>query len=87
MMDGMDSMMANGSMGMHHFLYMWLYPTIVGMLFFAALILLLYWLFNRRLPGIRLKESPDEILKMRLAKGEITKPQYTRMRRLLHGDR
>lgn len=86
-MDGMDSMMNGMNMGTHHFLYMWLYPTLVGLFFFAAIILLLYWLFNRRLPGIRLRESPDEVLKMRLAKGEITKPQYIRMRRLLHGDR
>lgn len=54
-------------------------------LFWVLVVLFLIWLFNKYAgkKAINSDDTPLEILKMRLAKGEITKEQFGEMKELL----
>ena len=61
---------------------MWLVHTIIGMLFIILIVYVIYWLFAKDGEVISLaKDKPVDILKMRYAKGQITKEQFERMKK------
>ncbi|MBI1969888.1 SHOCT domain-containing protein [Candidatus Woesearchaeota archaeon] len=72
----------SGNMYWHHITYMYLYPTIVGLLILAGIVYLIYWLFAKQDVSLK-KQSPLEILKLRYAKGEITEKQLQQMKKQL----
>ena len=55
----------------------------IGMLVFLAILVALFFLFRDRLPTVSppgpRDESPEEILKRRYARGEISREEYERM--------
>lgn len=65
--------------GMHSGLfpgYMWIFQIIIVVLFF----LIVWWLLKNSQKTIT-GEKPSEILKTRLAKGEITKNEYDKLKK------
>lgn len=54
-------------------------PIYLNVLLFAALIVILYWLFK----GDKKKETPMEILQRRLAAGEITPEEFQTLKKEL----
>ena len=73
----------SGTMMWHHVMYMYLFPTIVGLVILAAVVYLIYWLFTKQ-KGVSLKgQTPVDMLHMRYAKGEISKKQFQKMKRQL----
>jgi putative membrane protein len=65
-----DGCMSGGSMGTS---FGWLFP----LLFFVAFFLVVWWVIKNNTGKSEIKESqPIDILKKRLAKGEITKKQF-----------
>lgn len=82
MMNTMDSMMS-GSMMWHHYLYMYLYPTVVGVVVLAGIVYLIYWLFAKQGSVPLKKQTPLEILRVRYAKGEVSEKEFEKMKRQL----
>ncbi len=82
MMDDMNNMMS-GSMMWHHYTYMYVYPTIVGLVVLAGIVYLIYWLFAKQGSVPLKKQTPLEILKVRYAKGEVSGKEFEKMKRQL----
>lgn len=65
----------------------WLWMSLMMVLFWGGLIALVVWLIrataNPR--GRRADDDADEVLRRRLAAGEITPDEYEKTRKLLHG--
>lgn len=76
-------MHATGTLPWHHYLYMYLYPTVVGLVVLTGIVYLIYWLFAQRGGNALKSQSPLDLLKIRYAKGEITDQQFQKMRRQL----
>ncbi len=87
---GMMGMMGTNMMGGSFGRGSWWLWSIVGMLFWiallVALILLIIWLYKKITGQTTNNGSALEILKKRFAKGEITKRQYREMKRELMSD-
>ncbi len=65
--------------------WMWVVGSLMMLLFWGGLAALIV-LAVRALAGQRrIQESPDEILKRRLAAGQISQDEYDSTRRALHG--
>jgi putative membrane protein len=65
---------------------MWLMGALVMLLFWAGLIVLIVWAVRQFGPGQQSSaEEPMEILRRRLAAGEITPEEYEQARRALQG--
>lgn len=63
--------------------WMWIIDALVTIVFWGGLIALGVWLF-RRVTGERVRgDSAEEILKRRLAAGEITPEEFERLRNTL----
>lgn len=68
----------------------WLFMILLAILFF----LIIWWIFRASHWGHyhpasekrAVKEEPLDILKMRLAKGEITRKEYSELKREIEGD-
>lgn len=65
--------------------WLWVVNALVTIVFWGGLIALGVWLF-RRVTGERVRgeDSAEEILKRRLAAGEITSEEFERLRKTLH---
>jgi putative membrane protein len=65
---------------------MWLLGGLMMLLVLGGLIVLIVWAVGQFDPGQRSSaQDPMEILRRRLAAGEITPEQYEEARRALHG--
>ena len=68
---------------MSHMYYTYTWPTIVGILFIIATVYIIYWLFAGKGSLSLKRETPFDILKVRYARGEITKKQFESMKQEL----
>ena len=64
-----------GNFGFFGMGYGWIFQIIILVVFF----IIMFWLFRNN--GIEKNKSPLEILKQRLAKGEITKKQFEELKK------
>jgi putative membrane protein len=65
--------------------WMWLVGSLMMLLFWGGLFAVVVWVTRALIRGRSTEELPDEILKRRLAAGQITPEEYEQTSRILQG--
>lgn len=77
----MGGMMGYGGMMDYGFGWFWVLGFLFWVLFFVLLVLSIIWLYRNLSGRTSLTSSPSETLKLRYAKGEISKKEFEEMKK------